>query len=1320
MQRYDLLILDDQALGRAGLMEWVRNVDWIASACAFASSAEAIQHLEQKAAHAALVSLSLRNECGLDALALLKRRWPAMQILALCATADSLHVARAQQAGALGFVTSDDAAVELLEALQQVLRGLRHVSQSARLGMTGLGSTKTVFHAGIGSAVNLLSAKEREVLLLLGQGLSAREIAVRLGRSQKTVETHRIKLRERLGLKNNRLLLQFAARWSQLDGVSGPPLLVANTLGLRPQRGVLSNPPLAQSQSPQDAGQNPRPRRPAKFCPPDTTQFVERPRLFERMLGITRHAALWIEGGAGMGKSCLAASFARWLGAPVLWYRSDASDLDAVSYFARGAEAAEWVCGRPLDLPRFAYEPGQVSGVEVFAAHFFEQLYACLPEGCFLVIDNVPEHAGLAHVRIGCAAIAQRPQGIGLIFTSRGAAQSSFAELIEARQLETLPRPELSFTREEAHYLLPDLPPESVQRIHTISEGWPLAMVVMARGFREGVAWPDSCGPEPLIRYIGRELFHAVNPDVQRFLCAIAILPSVTTDQAAELSGDPQAARRLEALYRKNRLVSLQSSAPPTYRLHSLFRSFLMQQAETVLGDSGLLSLRLNAARLLAESGQQAEAMALLLQAKLWNQAVGFVDKWAESMTDHGRYATLLDWLQSLPHDEVKRRPWLQYWRAMAQAQVTGHRDEAGLERVHAEFAALGDLAGMASTSATALGLQLRTGVMRETTLLWHQRLFEALGKEAFQKTSASVQLRALIVGLRCEVWGLQRDHGQPAHRIANACLQLIEQGLEPGLASKVIDAGHALLSFAEVSGSLTLLEHTVALVQPWVDQAQVASFHAVNWYAALGSCRSSVQVPKGDGGGDLGDRDLERALELSRSENNHTLHFYVYFVQACCAWVASNHGRFLACVADMHRCSPNKSPHFSALGMAMLARAQLLQGHLALAKSTKEKLLALMSEVQLLPRSASICRIACAMVCLATEGAEEAQSLLPASPSLPSKWSEEMQAVHYALKALSALARNDGVDDALRQVFAWGRRREAAWVLAETPSFATTLCVEALQRGIETFNVQRCIQVQALAPPHDAPECWPWPLRIRCLGAVQVWVRDQAVEAAGKASRKPLDLLLLLCCAGEEGIAIRDALERLWPADAGREEEKRSALDMALHRLRRWIGIEGAVVNRLEHLSLAPQMVWTDVLALRRCIALIDSGQEWRRPEEARHQVDALMNSYKGPLVVSEPAVAWTLRARETLTLQFRRAVVRLGRKIESHGHWDAAVSLYSSALQRDDLYDLHHRNLARAHVQRNDPAAAQGAYLRYQRMLKIFAGAETHRPFEDWLIDS
>jgi DNA-binding NarL/FixJ family response regulator len=214
----DLLILDDHAIVRQGVMLLAQQHDWIGRCRGAASLDEATQLLEESPADVAVVDLSLKGQSGLDAIEKLLQRWPDLPIVVLSMHADALHCHRALQRGAMGFVAKDDATDELSQALMKAVARERYLSSSVRtLNIGDPAAQNHVQLLSFDDAVGRLTKRERQVLSLVGRGRSAAEAAAELGRSVKTVEAHRNNLREKLGLKNNRQLLQFSARWIQFD-----------------------------------------------------------------------------------------------------------------------------------------------------------------------------------------------------------------------------------------------------------------------------------------------------------------------------------------------------------------------------------------------------------------------------------------------------------------------------------------------------------------------------------------------------------------------------------------------------------------------------------------------------------------------------------------------------------------------------------------------------------------------------------------------------------------------------------------------------------------------------------------------------------------------------------------------------------------------------------------------------------------------------------------------------------------------------------------------------------------------------------------------
>lgn len=214
--RIELLVLDDHAIVRQGVALLVQQLEWVGRCRGAASLDEALQLMEEAPADAAVVDLSLKRGSGLDAIDTLRQRWPELAIVVLSMHADPIHCQRALQRGALGFVAKDDASDELAQALTRACAGERYLSTTVRHLPIGAQSPASL-PQGIDAAVAQLTPRERQVLAMIGRGLSAAEAAAAMGRSVKTVEVHRNNLRLKLGLRNNQQLLQFSARWAQLD-----------------------------------------------------------------------------------------------------------------------------------------------------------------------------------------------------------------------------------------------------------------------------------------------------------------------------------------------------------------------------------------------------------------------------------------------------------------------------------------------------------------------------------------------------------------------------------------------------------------------------------------------------------------------------------------------------------------------------------------------------------------------------------------------------------------------------------------------------------------------------------------------------------------------------------------------------------------------------------------------------------------------------------------------------------------------------------------------------------------------------------------------
>jgi DNA-binding SARP family transcriptional activator len=237
------------------------------------------------------------------------------------------------------------------------------------------------------------------------------------------------------------------------------------------------------------------------------------------------------------------------------------------------------------------------------------------------------------------------------------------------------------------------------------------------------------------------------------------------------------------------------------------------------------------------------------------------------------------------------------------------------------------------------------------------------------------------------------------------------------------------------------------------------------------------------------------------------------------------------------------------------------------------------------------------------------------------------------------AAKRDHHLADALAAV-----RRHGHWAWGGLfPPTLARLMQRALQRGIEVDTARELIRRRRLPPPAGADGSWPWPLRLRAFGELQLWADDQPIgRGGGKASQRPLDLLRALLAQAPRPLPVHLALQWIWgDADA---TDQRKAFDVALLRARRLLGDDRGddSLLRLEggQLSFDSGRVWTDVDAL---LALADRvGAADADPAHAMDWAAQLLDLARGPLLPDDES-PWVRTARERLRRRCAATAERL-----------------------------------------------------------------------------
>jgi DNA-binding NarL/FixJ family response regulator len=211
-----ILIVDDHPTVREGLTARISRQDDMEVCGEVADGEEALVKVKELRPDVAVVDISLPKGHGIDLIKQIRAHHDHVKTIVHSMYEESLYAERALQAGAMGYVNKREAPETLLDAIRQVLVGEVYLSPK----MTGRVLNRTVGRGTIAAAspIESLSDRELEVFNLIGQGLTTRAIANRLHLSVHTIDTHREKIKRKLGLKNSAELMQRAVQWVLENG----------------------------------------------------------------------------------------------------------------------------------------------------------------------------------------------------------------------------------------------------------------------------------------------------------------------------------------------------------------------------------------------------------------------------------------------------------------------------------------------------------------------------------------------------------------------------------------------------------------------------------------------------------------------------------------------------------------------------------------------------------------------------------------------------------------------------------------------------------------------------------------------------------------------------------------------------------------------------------------------------------------------------------------------------------------------------------------------------------------------------------------------
>jgi DNA-binding NarL/FixJ family response regulator len=202
-----ILLADDHALVRAGMKSLLESAEGFEVVGQAPNGREAVRLAKALKPDVALFDIAMPELNGLDAARRLGAECPEVRVLILSMHTDPGYVREAMQAGTAGYLLKDAGVEELELAIRAALRGERYLDP--RISKQVIEGYVRGLEVPEGTA---LTPRQREILQLIAEGRSTREIAQRLHVSVKTVETHRAQLMDRLGIRDVAGLTRYAIR----------------------------------------------------------------------------------------------------------------------------------------------------------------------------------------------------------------------------------------------------------------------------------------------------------------------------------------------------------------------------------------------------------------------------------------------------------------------------------------------------------------------------------------------------------------------------------------------------------------------------------------------------------------------------------------------------------------------------------------------------------------------------------------------------------------------------------------------------------------------------------------------------------------------------------------------------------------------------------------------------------------------------------------------------------------------------------------------------------------------------------------------------
>jgi DNA-binding NarL/FixJ family response regulator len=209
--RTKILIVDDHPMMRQGLVQLIENEPDLAVSGEAETAEQGLSLIGQSTPDLVLADISLTGKNGLELIKDIQALNPGLPVLVISMHDESIYAERVLRAGGRGYIMKQEGGKQMMQAIRHVLSGQVYVSPKMSAKILDIFSGRRAESGG--SPIEQLTDREFEVFQLLGEGKGTRQIADQLHLSVKTVEVHRLHIKEKLHVADAPSLIHYAVRW---------------------------------------------------------------------------------------------------------------------------------------------------------------------------------------------------------------------------------------------------------------------------------------------------------------------------------------------------------------------------------------------------------------------------------------------------------------------------------------------------------------------------------------------------------------------------------------------------------------------------------------------------------------------------------------------------------------------------------------------------------------------------------------------------------------------------------------------------------------------------------------------------------------------------------------------------------------------------------------------------------------------------------------------------------------------------------------------------------------------------------------------------